>query len=251
MTGRVVLVTGGTKGIGRAVATRFADAGATVCVCARREPEPPVAHTFFPCDVRDPGSVDAMVSGIVDRFGRLDVVVNSAGGSPPAPAATASPRFHAAVVTLNLIAALHVSQRANAQMQTQDEGGCIISITSLSGMRPSPGTAAYGAAKAGLINLAQSLAVEWAPKVRVNTVAASLVETELTRASFGPEALAALTADVPMGRLCRPEDVADACLYLASPLAAFVTGTNLVVHGGGEVTPRATGWPLPSDGAPA
>jgi len=128
-----------------------------------------------------------------------------------------------------------VAQRANAVMQNQDDGGSIVNIGSVSGLRPSPGTAAYGAAKAGLVNLTQSLAVEWAPRVRVNCVSAGLVHTEQSGLHYGDEAgVAAVAATIPLGRLGDPADVADACLFLASPLAAYVSGANLVVHGGGE-----------------
>jgi NAD(P)-dependent dehydrogenase (short-subunit alcohol dehydrogenase family) len=120
-------------------------------------------------------------------------------------------------------------------MQQQPEGGVVLFITSVSGMRPSPGTAAYGAAKAGLISLAQSLAVEWAPKVRVAAAAAGMVRTEQAHLHYGDEAaIAAVGATVPLGRLAEPADVGDACLYLASPLARYVSGATLLLHGGGE-----------------
>ena len=172
----------------------------------------------------------------MERFGRLDVVVSNAGGSPAAAAATASPRLHAKVIELNLIAPLHVAQAANAVMQSQPVGGSIIMIGSVSGTRPSPETAAYGAAKAGLHHLATTLAVEWAPKVRVNSVVPGPVATEAAAAAYyndsgGP---AAVAATVPLGRLVTPADVADACLFLGSPLAASISGASLLLHGGGE-----------------
>jgi NAD(P)-dependent dehydrogenase (short-subunit alcohol dehydrogenase family) len=122
-------------------------------------------------------------------------------------------------------------------MQAQPEGGCIINVASVNGLRPAPGTAAYGAAKAGLIHLTTTLAVEWAPKVRVNTVTAGIVGTDdLVDVYYGGDEakVAGLAAQVPMGRLADPTDVANACLFLASPLAAHVTGANLLVHGGAE-----------------
>lgn len=239
-TGKVVLVTGGARGIGRGIAQRFLAAGATVAVCARHQPEEPVAAggseaMFVEADVRDPDAVGAMVEQIVSRTGRLDVVVNNAGGSPYADAATASPRFSSSIVTLNLLAPLYVATAANAVMQAQGEGGVIVNIASVSGLRPSPGTAAYGAAKAGLINLTQSLAVEWAPKVRVVAVTAGLVQTEQAHLHYGDdESIARVAATVPLGRLAVPDDLADACLFLASPAASYVSGANLVLHGGGE-----------------
>jgi NAD(P)-dependent dehydrogenase (short-subunit alcohol dehydrogenase family) len=120
-------------------------------------------------------------------------------------------------------------------MQEQADGGVIVNVGSVSGMRASPGTAAYGAAKAGLIALTQSLAVELAPKVRVVCVSAGPVRTELAHLHYGDEAAQAQVGrTIPLGRLGEPSDVADAVLLVASPLAKFITGANLVVHGGGE-----------------
>jgi NAD(P)-dependent dehydrogenase (short-subunit alcohol dehydrogenase family) len=227
----VVLVTGGARGVGLGIVRAFAKTGAQVVTCGRSAVEAEVR--YIQADVRDPSQVDMIVSTVVDEFGRLDVVVNNAGGAPPAPAATASPRLHQKVIELNLLAPLHVSQRANAVMQQQDSGGAIVMIGSVSGTRPSPGTAAYGAAKAGLANLATSLAVEWAPKVRVNTVVVGPVDTELSHLHYGDETgVKAVGATIPMGRLATPADVAEACLYLAT--AGYVTGSTLTVHGGGE-----------------
>jgi NAD(P)-dependent dehydrogenase (short-subunit alcohol dehydrogenase family) len=243
----IVLVTGGTRGLGLGLAEAFLSEGHEVVVCGRSEPDalPGEAGrqaTFVPADVRDADQVDALVRAVVDRHGRLDVLINNAGGSPPADSATVSPRFVAAIITLNLVAPFVVTQRANEVMQKQDDGGSIINISSLCGMRPSPGTAAYGAAKAGLINLTESLAVEFAPKVRVNCVTAGALETdELRKAYGGDDYVKAVAATVPLGRMGRPPDVARACLFLASEAASFVTGANLVVHGGGDDPPVITG----------
>lgn len=237
---KVVLVTGGARGVGRGITESFAAAGATVYVCGRTAPpeaSPTAANParFLTADVRDADQVEALVRTIVEETGRIDVVVNNAGGSPPADSDTASPRFSTAVVALNLLAPLFVSQAANAVMQGQDDGGVILNIASVSGLRPSPATAAYGAAKAGLINLTATLAVEWAPKVRVNAVTVGLVRTEQAPLFYGDEAgVAAVGATVPLGRMAEPGDVGDVCVMLASPLARYVSGANLVVHGGGE-----------------
>ena len=240
MTGKVVLVTGGAKGIGHGISTCFLQAGAQVMVCGRSQPENLPSHNnagaiFIPCDVRDVEQIDACVDEVVSRFGRLDVLVNNAGGAPFAEAATASPRFSEAIIRLNLIAPLNFSQAANRVMQAQDSGGSIINIASVSTIRPSPGTAAYGAAKAGLVNLGTSLAVEWGPKVRINAVIAGLTETEQSHLHYGDEAGIASVGDtIPLGRMALPADIGNACLYFASPLAAYVSGTSVAVHGGGE-----------------
>jgi NAD(P)-dependent dehydrogenase (short-subunit alcohol dehydrogenase family) len=235
--GRVVVVTGGTKGLGRGIADAFRNAGAHVLVCARNAPSTPVDH-FVAADLRDPEAASAVVGAAVTEWGRLDVVINNAGGAPPAPAAEASPNFVSKVIALNLLAPLYVAQAAYPVMAAQPDGGVIINIGSLSGHRPSPGSSAYGAAKAGLANLTATLAMEWAPRVRVNEVMVGYLETEQSGLFFGDEAgIARVAKTVPMQRLATPADVAAACLYLASPDAAFVTGASLAVHGGGEPPP--------------
>ncbi|HVS69020.1 MAG TPA: SDR family oxidoreductase [Mycobacteriales bacterium] len=237
LSGRVVLVTGGTKGLGRGIADAFRTAGADVLVCARNAPEPAI-DGFVAADLRDPQSASAVVAATVERFGRLDVVVNNAGGAPPAPAADASPNFVGKVIGLNLLAPLYVAQAAYKVMAQQAEGGVIINIGSLSGHRPSPGSSAYGAAKAGLSNLTATLAMEWAPKVRVNEVVVGYLETEQSGLFYGDEAgIARVAETIPMKRMAQPSDVAAACVFLASPDAAFVTGAQLAVHGGGEPPP--------------
>lgn len=237
LTGRVALVTGGTKGLGRGIADAFRAAGAHVLVCARNAPEPPI-DDFVAADLRDPQAAKRVVTAAVDRFGRLDVVVNNAGGAPPAPAAEASPNFVGKVIGLNLLAPLYVAQAAYAVMSGQPDGGVIINIGSLSGQRPSPGSSAYGAAKAGLSNLTATLAMEWAPQVRVNEVTVGYLETEQSGLFYGDAAgIARVAETIPMKRMAQPADVAAACLFLASPEAAFVTGAKLAVHGGGEPPP--------------
>ena len=236
LAGRTVLVTGGVRGVGLGITRAFVDAGAAVVTCAR-SPSDPVAGTagHRTCDVRDPEAVSALVDGIVAEHGRLDVLVNNAGGAPYSLAADASPRFHAKVVELNLLAPLLVSQAANAVMQRQESGGAIVMVSSISATRPSPGTAAYGAAKAGVDSLVASLAVEWAPKVRVNSIDVGLVRTEQTDLHYGGEAgVAAIERTLPLGRLADPCDIGHVAVFLASPLAAYVSGTTIAAHGGGE-----------------
>lgn len=233
---RTVLVTGGTKGVGLGIAEAFLAAGATVVVCGRTAPAEPLAGAeFIACDVRKREEVDAMFARIAERHGRLDVLVNNAGGAPFALADKASPRFHESIVALNLLAPLHLAQKANALMQTQAEGGSILFIGSVSALRPSPGTAAYGAAKAGVLSLVQSLAVEWAPRVRVCAVSPGLVHTEQSDLHYGDQAsMARVAATIPAGRLARVREIGEACVWMASPAASYASGSNLVMHGGGE-----------------
>jgi NAD(P)-dependent dehydrogenase (short-subunit alcohol dehydrogenase family) len=235
-SGSVVLVTGATKGVGRGIAQRFADAGATVVVCARKPVDDlPATWQFFPADIRDAEAAFAMIDAVVEANGRLDILVNNAGGSPPVVTASASPKITERVVQLNLLAAIYCSQQANVHMQRQDNGGVIINVSSVSAGRPTPDAAAYGAAKAGLNNFTATAAFEWAPKVRVNCISAGMIRTEQAHLFYGDEAgMAAVGATVPLGRLALPTEIGDVCAWLASPLASYVSGANIAVHGGGE-----------------
>jgi NAD(P)-dependent dehydrogenase (short-subunit alcohol dehydrogenase family) len=248
-SGRAVLVTGGTRGIGRVIAESFLAAGAAVTVCARHEPttELPDGIEFLAADLREPDQAARVVEQAAAARGRLDVLVNNAGGAPSADAATVSPRFVAKVVALNLLAPFYVSQPANAVMQRQQDGGVIVNIGSVAAHQAEPGSAAYAAAKAGLLQLTRALALEWAPKVRVNHITTGLIATERAAEFYGPDGGASVARVVPMGRLATPADVASACLFLASPAAAYVTGADLPVHGGGEIPARylAAHPPLP------
>jgi NAD(P)-dependent dehydrogenase (short-subunit alcohol dehydrogenase family) len=236
--GKVAIVTGGTRGIGAAIVQRLLAAGCEVATCGRQAPEQlpeangRTAH-FTACDVRDPAQVRAFVGEVIARFGRLDTVVNNAGGSPQADAATASPRFSDAIMALNLMAPLYMAQAAFAHLK--ETRGSIINIASVAGVRPSPGTAVYGAAKAGLLSLTKSLAQEWGPFIRVNAVIVGLIETESAELTYGSdEAQQRIASSLPLKRMGRGTDVADAVAYLASTMAAYVSGAELAVHGGGE-----------------
>ncbi|HXH58984.1 SDR family oxidoreductase [Iamia sp.] len=232
LAGQVALVTGGGRGVGRGITDRLLAAGATVAVVGRSEPDDlPGGVTFNAADVRDPDAAAAFIEAVVAEHGRLDIVVNNAGGSPSVAAADASPRFSTKIIELNLLSALHVAHAARSMMTM----GVIVNVASLSALRPSPGTAAYGAAKAGLVNLTRTLAMEWAPAIRVCAVSAGAVRTEGFEDYYGgPEGAAAVEATIPMGRAASPTDVGDAVVFLASPLARYITGANLEVHGGGE-----------------
>ena len=231
---RVVLVTGGARGLGRGLVDAFAEAGYTVVTCGRTEPvELDSEVSFVQCDVRDPGQVARLVDSIAEEHGRLDVAINNAGGTPYSPANQMSPRLFERVVALNLLAPFYVAQRANQVMQTQEDGGVIINIGSTVAIRPSVDVSGYVASKAGLVGLTRSLAIEWAPKVRVNLVSPGLLRTELLEEYYGQD-VGKVEATIPAGRLATPRDVAAVCLMLASNDAAYVTGAELVVDGGGE-----------------
>jgi NAD(P)-dependent dehydrogenase (short-subunit alcohol dehydrogenase family) len=236
LSGQVAIVTGGTRGIGRVIASTLAEAGCDVTVCGRAEPaDLPEGVSFAAVDVRNPEEASGFVDSVVQRTGRLDILVNNAGGSPESDAATASPRFAEAIVRLNLLGPLYMAQAAHLHMVRRGSGS-IVNIASVAGARPAPGTAVYGAAKAGLLNLTQSLAPEWGRSgIRVNALIVGLMQTEAAEATYGSaEAQAAVGRSIPLGRMGRGQDVADAVLYLCSPLADYVSGARLQVDGGGE-----------------
>jgi NAD(P)-dependent dehydrogenase (short-subunit alcohol dehydrogenase family) len=236
LDGRVALVTGGSQGVGLGIARVLAEAGASVVTCARSAVDAPVpGTTHVQCDVRDPESVRAMIDSVLAEHGRLDIVVNNAGGAPYALAADASPRLHDKILGLNLTAPLLVAQAANAVMQQQEDGGAIVNISSISAQRPSPGTAAYGAAKAGVDSLTKSLGMEWGPKVRVNAINVGLCRTPQTADHYGgDETVAAIEATIPLGRMAQPDEIGNVVAFLASDLASYVSGASIECHGGGE-----------------
>jgi NAD(P)-dependent dehydrogenase (short-subunit alcohol dehydrogenase family) len=230
LDGKVVVVTGGTRGVGAGVTRAFAEAGAQVVVCARRPPEVPLPGVEFrPLDLRAPAAVRDFFAALP----RLDVLVNNAGGTPYRRLTDADAERHARVIELNLVAPLTASLAAYEHLERSR--GSVVMIGSVSGGRPSPGSAAYGAAKAGLENLARSMAVEWAPRVRVNTLVVGMVRTELSHLHYGGEdGIAAVSGTVPLGRLAEPADIGAAAVFLASDAAAYISGASLHVHGGGE-----------------
>ena len=240
IAGKVVIITGGTKGIGKVIAQSFLNAEAKVLICARNAPEERIqsgknSADFFDCDVRDSNQIKSLIGYCISTYGRLDILVNNAGGAPPADSATASEGFTRSIIDLNLVAPLMFAQIARDAMVSNGHGGVIINISSVSGMRANPMGVAYGAAKSGLLNATETLAVEWGPEIRVVAVTAGLILTEESRAFYGDdESVTQIAKTVPMGRLGNPEDIANACLFAASDSSEWITGSNIVVHGGGE-----------------
>ena len=242
MSGQVVLVTGGARGVGDGIATTFLRAGADVEICGRtvpgsvREVDGRRAR-FSTVDVRDAAAVTAWVADVAERHGRVDVAVNNVGGGPFAPFAESPPRRLARILELNFLSAVHVCHAVHPIMM-RTGGGVVLNITSLSARRPSPGTAIYGAAKAALENLTSTLAVEWAPHIRVNAVSCGMVATPGSMEHYGDaDQVARIAATIPVGAFATPEEIGGACLLLASPLASYVTGAVLRADGGGEWPP--------------
>jgi len=238
---QVALVTGSSKGIGLAIADALSAAGARVVLNGRDGAalDTAVAELAakgrdvlgFRADVRDFEAVSAMMEETHRRFGRLDIVVNNAGGVFACPLETLSPNGWRAMLDTNLTSAFYCSKAALPLLR-RSGGGVIINISSVAGDHAHPLRAPYGAAKAGLNSLTKSMAHEWAPyRVRVNGIAPGPILTEASRFA-DPAVAAAVQDDVPLGRLGNPADVADACLYLASDAAGFVTGVTLRVDGG-------------------
>ena len=243
LDGRTALVTGASRGIGRQAALTMAAAGATVVLAARSAedleevaaaardagaPDALVAVT----DVLDEAAIEATVSGAVETTGRLDVVVNVAGGQGfTAPVADTRTDGWDKVLSLNLRSVFLGCRAAIANLPP---GGSIVNVASIAGFTATPGLAAYGTAKAGVIALTRTLAVEAAPLgVRVNCLAPGWVRTELTRRMWSdPETSRALVAQVPLGRLGEVEELAGPLLLLASDAGSYITGATLVADGG-------------------
>lgn len=240
-SGKTVIVSGGGRGVGFGISEAFLAAGSDVFICGRKAPEKLPAGagksaTFVTADVREPEHCQTLIDIAIAKTGRLDVLVNNAGGSPPMVAADAPCKLIESIIRLNLIAPMTLAQQAYKAMCETAGGGSIINIASVSGERPSPGTAAYGAAKAGLINLSRSLAQEWGvDRVRVNAIIAGLVKTEAAEAHYGGKAgIDLIESAMPMRRMARPADIANACLFLAADSSTYISGAALEVHGAGE-----------------
>jgi NAD(P)-dependent dehydrogenase (short-subunit alcohol dehydrogenase family) len=241
LEGRCAIVTGGAGNIGQAITRYLLNEGADVVICGRREPSEAIVAggkqaLFVEADIRQAAQSQQVIDAALAAFGRIDILVNNAGGSPPVESASASPSLTEKLIQLNLIAPLVMSQQAYAALSEGDVPGSIINISSVSAVRSSPGTSAYGAAKAGLLNATQSLAMEWGPKIRVNGLVVGLVYHPASEAHYGgAEGFKRVADMLPMGRMAEPEDIAKAVIYLCSDEAFYVSGASLEVHGGGEV----------------
>lgn len=231
---KTIIVTGGSRGIGRGIAEAFAEQGANLIICGRREPETlPARSHFISLDIREIDAAKTLIDFALEKTGRLDCVINNAGGGPPVASKDASPNLTQKVVALNLLAPINLSQAAYEALKAS--GGSIINISSVSATRSSPGSVAYGAAKAGLLNVTTSLAMEWAPDIRVNAIIVGLVKTEASSDHYGGEkGMAHLASNLPMKRMGEPADIAKACLFLADPENSYVSGACVEVFGGGE-----------------
>lgn len=239
LRGRAVLITGGTRGIGRAVAEAFTAAGALVCVSARDAGE--VARTAeelggvgLAGDVTDPDHLRELTACALDAFGRIDVVVNNAATNQPyGPLMEADPDAWRTAFTVNVEAPLRLVQCVwRAWMR--EHGGAVVNVCTEGAGHVGPNVGAYSTSKAALLHLTQQLAGELAPGVRVNSVSPGLVRTEMARFVWEPGE-AELAAGLPLGRIGEPSDIARAVLWLASDQAEWITGAELLVDGGTRV----------------
>lgn len=244
--GKVVVVAGSSQGIGRGLAVGLAREGAKVAINGRkmekletvaREIEERGGEVFpYPADLRDFEQVSAMMQRVKERFGRIDVLINNAGGSFSHNLEDLSPNGFDAVVRNNLHQVFYCCSAVRPIMAEQGGGGRIINISSVAGLRGTPGLGAYGAAKAGVINLTETLALEWAShNIAVNCIAPGIILTEGMEEvlASSEEAKRELERRIPLGRLGVPEDILNACLYLATVASSYVTGETIKVAGGG------------------
>ena len=237
---KTIVITGGSKGIGLEITKTFLKHQANVIILARNKPKRKIqskdnAGYFIECDIRNTESIDSAIKDIASKYKSIDVLINNAGGAPMADSLTASPKFHEAIIDLNLTAPLNLSQKIAKKMIKQKTVSNIINISSVTATRPTPGSAAYGAAKGALVNLTKTLAVEWAPKIKVNSIIVGYIETENSILHYGSKSeIKKVAKTIPLKRMGKPQDIANACVFFASDMAEWVTGSALEVHGGGE-----------------
>jgi 3-oxoacyl-[acyl-carrier protein] reductase len=242
--GRAVLVTGGTRGIGRAIAEACAAAGANVMVVARKPDELRESQqalealgakaATFQGSVGDPAVAEGSVRACVEEFGAIDIVVNNAAINPVfGPLMDVDLGGVAKVFDANIVGPLRFV-RAAWECGMRERGGVVLNVVSVGGVRPGPFIGAYNVSKAALIHLTRQLAQELAPRVRVNAVAPALVKTDMARALWEPNEEAMARAH-PLGRLGVPDDIASASLFLVSDASSWMTGETVVVDGGASV----------------
>jgi citronellol/citronellal dehydrogenase len=242
--GEVALVSGGGSGLGRAIALLFARLGASVVICGRTPDKLARVAEFaqargarmlaVPANVREPEQVAALFERVQSEFGRLDHVVNNAGGQFPQAAIDMAPKGWAAVVNNNLNGTWYMMQRAAQGWRDQGRGGSIVNVIVVTD-RGMPGVAHTVAARAGIIGATRTVAVEWAPlNIRVNCLAPGLIATEGLDV-YPPEARQEFPNANPMRRTGTPMEIAQACVYLSAPSGSFVTGEVLTVDGGGRL----------------
>jgi NAD(P)-dependent dehydrogenase (short-subunit alcohol dehydrogenase family) len=251
LSDKVAIVTGGGTGIGHGIALEFAMVGANVVVASRRpdvlEKVAAEIETMgrrslaVQTDVIQVEQVENLVKQTLDKFGKIDILVNNAGGAAAWPLEKMSPRGWDIILSINLKGTFLCSQAVGKVMVEQKKGK-IINISSVAGLRASPGSAHYGAAKAGVISLTKSLAALWAGhNINVNCIAPGLIDTEAVRPALdleAPEKMQERISAIPLGRLGQPEDIAYAAVFLASAASNFITGQTIVVDGGSEVGRR-------------
>jgi NAD(P)-dependent dehydrogenase (short-subunit alcohol dehydrogenase family) len=244
LDGRVALVTGASRGIGRAIAAALAAAGARVMLSSRKQDALDEAAAgmegevaTFAANAGEPDQAEACVAATVDRFGQLDVLVNNAATNPyMGPAIEIDLPRYDKTMQVNLRGPLVWTQLAwRASMA--EHGGSVINIASVGGLAVEPSIGVYNTTKAGIIYLTRTLAAELGPGVRVNAIAPGLVKTDMARALWEPNE-EALARRLPTARLGEPDDIAGAALFLASDLSSWITGHTLVVDGGALVTGR-------------
>lgn len=246
---KVAIVTGAGRGIGRAIAEAFAEVGADV-VCAARtleqiEDTAAAVRRFgrravaVPCDVTERAQLERVVATALRELGRIDVVVNNAGGWPPKGWQRTNEKFLEGAFRFNVTQAFLLSRMAIPPMR-EAGGGAIVNVSSAISRLIDPGFIAYGTSKAALNYMTKALAAEVAPAVRVNAIAVGAVDTSALRPFLNDELEAKMASMTPMGRIGRPEDIALMALYLASPASSWVTGKIFEVDGGIE----KSNWPL-------
>ncbi|MDQ3147461.1 MAG: SDR family oxidoreductase [Actinomycetota bacterium] len=244
LDGKVALVTGASRGIGRAIAAAYAASGAKVMISSRKQDALEEAAAtmdgeveVFAANAGEPDQAEACVAACVDRLGGLDILVNNAATNPyMGPLMGIDVSRADKTVKVNQLGVLVWTQVAHRAAMAEG-GGCVLNIASVGGLSTDSNIAYYNVTKAAVIHLTRQMAAELAPTVRVNAIAPGLVKTDVARALWEPNE-AAIGAFMPLGRLGEPEDIANAAVFLASDAATWITGQTLVVDGGALI--RAT-----------